>query len=97
MDSTLILGDIDINTINGKHILNQSEYIINPSSINQNGIVQLTFNQLQITKPISFIILYNNEIYFPDITWLYNKVQIDFGKEVDNQDIIKLIINQNLI
>ena len=95
-NSTLILGDILVNTINGEQLPKNFEYIIDNAKIDSTGKITILFSELNISNIINFSVLYNNEIYYPDIKWFSNSVQLDFGKSVNNQDSIKLIFIQNI-
>jgi len=95
-NSTLILGDILVNTINGKKLPKNFEYIIDNTKIDSSGKISILFSELNISNITNFSILYNNEIYYPDIKWFSNSVQLDFGKAVNSQDNIKIIFIQNI-
>lgn len=88
----LILGDIDINTINDRKLL---ELELSADEFDSNGLIVLTSNELgNISNPIFLNCWYENELIYPDIKWdeENNILTLIFGFQLKN----KIIINFNI-
>ena len=86
----LILGDIEVNTINGRILPENASYTINIKKIIE-GKIEIPFTELKINSPIIFQCLVNDELFFPDINWLETSVILDFGYTPKLNEIIKII------
>lgn len=83
----LILGDIEVNTINGKRFLEKK---FKKSDI-VGGIITISLEELGlIEKPVFLTCKYNDEIIYPDITWISENLELDFGFDLDETDEIKI-------
>jgi hypothetical protein len=97
MNSHLILGDIEVNTINGRKLPQNATFIINNNNINEVGKISIPFFELQLKEPIMFNCLYNNETFYPDYQWNTKEkiLELDFAFKPNASAIIKLVFILN--
>jgi hypothetical protein len=50
MDKRLILGDIDVNTINGRILPKNAEFVLNNTNFNGTSIINIPFGDLKINR-----------------------------------------------
>lgn len=59
----------------------------------QNSInnLSITYDNLKIKQPTSFMVLVNNEVYYPDIKWNSQTVTLEFGQSLSSGTVIKIV------
>ena len=59
----------------------------------QNSInnLSITYDNLKINQPTSFMVLVNDEVYYPDIKWNSQTVTLEFGQSLSSGTIIKIV------
>lgn len=83
INKQIIIGDISANS------LQLPIYQITlQSSINN---LSITYDNLKVNQPISFTVLVNDEIYYPDIKWNSQAVILEFGQQLSIGTIIKIL------
>lgn len=97
MNSQLILGDIEVNTINGRKLPQNALFTINPNNINDVGKISIPFSELLLNAPIMFNCLYNNETFYPDYYWntKEKKLELDFAFKPNASAKIQLVFILN--
>lgn len=83
INKQIIIGDISANS------LQLPIYQITlQSSINN---LSITYDNLKVNQPISFTVLVNDEIYYPDIKWNSQAVILEFGQQLSIGTVIKIL------
>jgi hypothetical protein len=97
MNSQLILGDIKVNTINGRKLPQNAEFSINVNNISNDGIINIPFSALSLKAPVVFNCIFNDETFYPDYKWnlITKELELNFAYKPDKNTNIKLIFILN--
>lgn len=84
INKQIIIGDISANSL---------QLPIYQVNVQQNiDSLTITYDNLKINQPISFTVLVNDEVYYPDIIWntVAKNVKLNFGISMSGK-IVKII------